>query len=297
MKSKKILGELVTFRNASGLNLDGILYSNPSYRTTVVHVHGSFGNFYQNQFLRLMAKMYGESKINFLSFNLSAHDGIAEGFRYNSETHEEDFEYVGYSVVNFNSCLDDIQGAINFVKPFCDRIILQGHSLGCDRILHYLLTTKDNHDFILIGPANSYVLHSNWVSPTTVEEHLSQLKSSPAKVGDYEWLPLDSYGIKQPPAEVYKIPITRPSLISIMEGPVFQIIRPDSQPSFFIDQNSIIFVGGKDGYLTSTPEEMFTFFERRVRKVTRVYVSNSNHYLEGCEKQVIQKFIDWINGK
>ncbi len=294
MKDEKILGELVTFRNTTGLNLDGILYSNPLFKNTVIHIHGSFGNFYQNQFLRLMAKKYNNARINFLSFNLSTHDGIAEGFRYKTQTNSEEFEYVGYSVMNFDTCIDDIWGAINFAKQFSEHIVLQGHSLGCDRILHFLLETKAKFNFILIGPANSYELHSNWIYPKSVSDHIQELKNTESKLGDYEWLPINSYGIRQPPAEVYKIPITRPALLSIMEGPVFNIIRPDINPEYFIDQDCIIFIGGKDGYLTRNAEELFDFFEKRIKTVERIYIPTSNHYMDGCENEVIQKITDWL---
>jgi len=112
-----VLGELVTLRNTKGLALDGILYRKDGNHTTVVHVHGSLGNFYQNQFLRVIARRYLDVGTNFLSFNLSGHDGIAEGFR------DDTFEYVGGSIMEFDECLYDIEGAVQFVAPFSNAIM------------------------------------------------------------------------------------------------------------------------------------------------------------------------------
>ena len=177
------LGELVTFTNSKGLRLDGILYHNNADRTTIIHVHGSFGNFYHNHFLRLMAKMYSDAGINFLSFNLSAHDGIAEAIRCKGKT--EEWEYIGYSVVDFSTCIYDIEGAIDFVQQFSDRVVLQGHSLGCDRVLHFLTGKEANYDFILLGPADSYQLHKNWLAPETVEQQITRLKAQTPVENEY----------------------------------------------------------------------------------------------------------------
>ena len=41
-------GQIVEFESASGYLCKGILYSNPQNDITVIHIHGSFGNFYDN---------------------------------------------------------------------------------------------------------------------------------------------------------------------------------------------------------------------------------------------------------
>src|SRR5665213_942654 len=115
MRRHFVSGELVTFKNANAFHHDGILYQQESNRTTIVHVHGSFGNFYQNEFLRIMARTYLASGINFLSFNLAGHDAMTEGYR-----NEWDFEYVGGAGTDFNECLFDIQAAVDFAMQFSD---------------------------------------------------------------------------------------------------------------------------------------------------------------------------------
>ena len=182
MNRHKILGELVTFKSSAGLHLDGILYQDDSNRKTIIHIHGSYGNFYQNFFVRLMADRFLESRLNFLSFNLAGHDGFGEGYR-----NIEDFEYVGGSVQDFSECIADIEGAIAFVTTFSEEIVLQGHSLGCDRILHYLITKKSTLDFILLSPCDSYQLQCNWIHPETVEEQIARLRREDTGQ-EFDWL-------------------------------------------------------------------------------------------------------------
>ncbi|MDP3296004.1 MAG: hypothetical protein Q8N09_00150 [Thermodesulfovibrionia bacterium] len=287
MHRYKILGELITFNNTQGLDLDGILYQNDTNKTTIIHIHGSLGNFYQNQFLRLMAKHYLNVGINLLSFNLGCHDGVGEGYLY-----ENDFKYIGGSITDFSTCIFDIEGAINFTSQFSERIILQGHSLGCDRILHFLISQKKNYDFILLAPCDSYQLQANWIAPETVEAQIERLKAEAKSEDIFDWLPSREYGIRGN-GENYVIPITRKALLSIIQGPPYRLIRIGNPSKFSLKQRALIYIGGKDALQTEPSEVMFKYLEERIHDVTRVYVPQGAHSLEGCEYEVIEKIIKW----
>lgn len=290
-----VLGEIVTIRNSRGIYLDGILYRNPANQVTVIHVHGSFGNFYQNFFLRLMAKKYLEAGFNFFSFNLSAHDGIAEAYRYTGDGEKDDFEYIGFSVVDFRTCLDDIEGAIEFVKPFSKKIILQGHSFGCDRIVYYMLEKKTEYNCILLGPADSYNLQKKFRYPETVEEQIERLKKRPDTPNEYDWLSLKEYGVAQPPYEVYTIPMTKNSLLSIMEGPPYVLFNIEFPMNYKINANALVYLAGEDGYLTWPSQQMFNYLEEKFHELTRLYYPYSDHYLKNVEEDVIDKIINWLD--
>ena len=287
MLREKTLGELVTFENSHGFHLDGILYQEDHNKTTIIHIHGSLGNFYQNQFLRLMAKMYNKARINFLSFNLASHDGLAEGYR-----NVDDFEYVGGSVVDFETSLLDIEAAINFVKKFSRRIILQGHSLGCDRVLNYLITQESYYDFILLSPCDSYQLQACWIAPETVEQQMTGLKAINPGEEELDWLPSQEYGIKHE-GEDYIIPITRKALLSIIDGPPFKLIRIGNPAHFTLNQKVLVYIGGEDALQVVPNEIMFKYFEDRVRHVTKVFIPRGQHSLEGCEHEVAEHIIKW----
>ncbi len=281
-------GELITFGNACGFHLDGFVFGDDSLATCVVHVHGSLGNFYQNQFLRLMGRRYAEAGMRLLSFNLSSHDGLGEGCR-----HDDDFEYCGGSVVEFDRCLDDIEGAVAFAAEFSDRIILQGQSMGCDRVLHYLLSRGGGHDCILLGPCDSYRLQEMWIGPEKVEEQIERLKRDAKATAELDWLPSREYGIRCG-GEDYVIPITRRALLSIMEGPVFRLLRLDKPMDFQLEQRAIVFLGGEDPFQTAGSEAMFSHLEERISRLTRCFVSRGGHSLEGCEEAVAAAIVEWV---
>lgn len=289
MESQRVLGELVTFKNGNGLDIDGILYRDDSLGTTVLHVHGSFGNFYQNQFVRLMAKMYRGAGLNLLSVNMASHDGLAEGYRHNNE-----FEYVGGAVVDFSECLADIEGAVKFAMQFSDRIILQGHSLGCDRVLHFLINRKAHYDFILLAPCDSYQLQANWIAPETVEQQIQRLKSESPRDPQFDWLPAREYGIKGGEDWTYPIPITRKAFLSIAEGPPYRLMKIKEPARFHLDQRALIYIGGKDALQVWPCDIMFKYLRERIRYVQEVYEPRGDHMLAGCEEYVIHKIIQWV---
>jgi pimeloyl-ACP methyl ester carboxylesterase len=284
-----IAGILVTFKNAKEFHHDGIFYQSDLNRTTIIHVHGSFGNFYQNSFLRTMAKTFAEAKINFLAFNLRSHDGLAEGYR-----NEWDFEYAGGAIAPFEDCLVDIRAAVDFAQRYSDRIILQGHSMGCDRVLHFATTMRCDHDLILLSPCDSYRLQANWIAPETVEDQIERLLMKDPEDGHLDWLPPREYGIRQRDWD-YPIHITRRALLSIMQGPPFRLVRMDRPAPFYLDQKVLIYIGGDDSLQTVDREVMFDYFVQRARSVTMVpYFVEADHSLWGSELEISEQIAQWV---
>jgi pimeloyl-ACP methyl ester carboxylesterase len=281
-------GELVTVRSTRGVQLHGILYRTEGQNTTIIPVHGSFGNFYANTFIPVMARIYGSVGLNFLSINVSAHDGLAEGDRNGV------FEYVGGSRTEFTECLYDLEGAVAFARTFSERIVLQGHSLGCDRVLHYLLNSSTTGcDVVLLSPCDSYQLQANWLAPETVEEQIHRLKSESSNGPEFDWLPPREYGVKGEGDWTYVIPITRKAFLSIAEGPPYRLMKIKAPADFKIDQRALIYIGGKDALQVWPHEVMFSYLRERFSYVEEVYVPGGDHMLGGCEEDVVVQIAQW----
>lgn len=285
----RVLGELITFENGLGLALDGILYSEDKNSTTVIHIHGSVGNFYQNSFVRKMAVMYGAAGINLLSFNTASHDGLAEGYRDWSV-----FQYIGGAISDFGECVADIEGAVKFARRFSTRIVLQGHSLGCDRVVHFLTTKEASYEFILLSPCDSYELQVNWIAPETVERQIERLKVEKPSDPECDWLPSREYGVRQGKEWTYSIPITRRALLSIMQGPPYRLFKIREPANFSLPQRALIYLGGNDALQAWPQDVMFEYLQERIRNATKVYVPDGDHMLGGCEMVVIGKIVEWL---
>ena len=287
--AERALGELVTFRSKDGVHLDGILFLSEDASTTIVHVHGSFGNFYQNHFVRVMARRYLATGMNFLSFNLSCHDGIAEGY-----ANDDEFRYVGGALCEFGRCVDEIAGAMELVAPFSQRVVLQGHSLGCERVLHFILESGHKGEFILLAPCDSYRLQTNWLRDETVEQQIQRLTRDLDVESGNSLLSSSEYGIRQDDW-VYSIPISLRAFLSIATGPPFDVMRVDIPPTFEMENRCLVYIGGKDALQTSHPDRMFECLESRLTAMTRVYFADGDHMLSRVEEDVAHRIIEWIN--
>ena len=223
-----IKGDLIKFKNGSGLVLDGIYFSSKKNKDSVIiHIHGSFSNFYANDFINIMADVYVNSGYNFLSINLTQHDGIAEAIR--EINGESTWEYVGYSLSSFDTCIDDINGAIAFAKKVGNkRIILQGHSLGCNRIIHFCNCIQNAYEIILLSPTDSKNLQEKWIYPESIESQIVRLE----KMNNKQTILYREHGVNTKGQLVDNIfdnipyiPISPKSLLNLMKNPSFNFFN------------------------------------------------------------------------
>ena len=231
-------GELLSLVNEAGVVLDGIVFS-PSGTThlAIVHVHGSLGNFYQQQFIRVIANHLARHGVSLVSFNLTAHDGVSEGY-----TAEGDMEYIGGSLSKFETCLDDLDTILRFARSICSQVVLQGHSLGCDRVLFYTQYRSAHFPLVLLSPCDSHRLHECWLDGESISEQVARLSRVQNNDGQISLLPAREYGLNGPGGWTYNIPIGRDALLSILTGPPFQILWLDSSAKLVSDAPAFVYL-------------------------------------------------------
>lgn len=144
--------KLVRMTSIDNMEMVGILYE-PEEKTNkiVIHVHGLCGNFYENGFIDILAKIYTDKGYSFLTFNNRGTNFISELSKGSS------FTILGGCYERFADCILDIEGAINFAneKKYTE-IILEGHSYGCNKVLYYYNKKKDKRikKIILLAPCD-----------------------------------------------------------------------------------------------------------------------------------------------
>jgi hypothetical protein len=263
----------------------------------VIHIHGNFGNFYQNKFLWVMSEIYVGKGIDFLTINLSSHDGLAEGY------FGRELKYVGGAVADYNSSQADIDAAINFaINRGYKQIILQGHSLGCDKIVQYTLENHSNMPIILLSPVDSYKVQSEWISPETIDEQVKRLNSNIKQCdegwgkADFDWLDCKEYGAKGDTSEwVYQIPITRRTLLSILEGSAFKYLNIECGIKFQIFNPTYIFVGKHDGLQMHEPDVWIDFIKKSFINAKISADLDADHDVVGVETEISERIVQWIN--
>lgn len=293
------LGKLVTFSNKHNLELIGILFEpqNIASNSIIIHIHGNYGNFYNNKFLWYMSKTYTKSGISFLSFNTSAHDGLCEGYRIGK------LDYIGGGVSDYNESIIDIEAAVEFASSLgYSNICLQGHSLGCDKILEYVIKHKaDNINVILLSPVDSYAVQTRWLSihkNETVEDQICRLKAMESMSNRLEWLNLDEYGAEGLNDDwIYQIPVTRKTLLSILESSAFKYLNLKSGTSFSINNDAFIFLGIHDGLQMVSQKEMRIFLEKHIPNCYIEDTLDSDHDIIGVEQTLANGIVNWLFSK
>ena len=281
-------GKLMSVVNGAGLVLDGIAFSPPNPRLAIVHVHGSLGNFYQQSFIRVFANRLAPHGVALLSFNLTAHDGVSEGY-----TPDQEMQYIGGSLSRFETCLDDLDALLCFARSICPRVVLQGHSLGCDRVLFYVHQRAKRFPLILLSPCDSYHLQEIWLGGETPSEQVERLSSESDVDGQIELVPSAEYGLAGSDDWTYSIPITRTALLSIITGPPFQILHVDSSARPVSNAPAFVYMGTEEAIRGAPLNEMATHVRRLVPSARIFTVEHGDHSLDGCEETVADSILEW----
>ena len=142
--------QLVRFAATDGVELQG-WYSEADGDVTMIHIHGMSGNGYENYFLDELRKLYAGRGISFFSIDTRGR-AIVTDFRQG-----DGWKHVGSCFEIFAECIFDIAGAIEYLRSIGKRaFILQGHSLGCTKVVHFI-TSQDEpsvEKIVLLAPTD-----------------------------------------------------------------------------------------------------------------------------------------------
>jgi pimeloyl-ACP methyl ester carboxylesterase len=147
-------GKLVEFSTADGFVHFGYLVRPKAAKVCVIHVHGMTDNFYDSRVAAAMAWALSAKNIALFSINTRGHDCISRIRRTGKPK-----KFIGTNMERFEDCTKDIAGAVNAMrKSGFRKIILSGHSTGCQKITYYQSKASDRKvkSIILLAPADDY---------------------------------------------------------------------------------------------------------------------------------------------
>jgi alpha-beta hydrolase superfamily lysophospholipase len=173
--------DFTRFKASDGVELQGWL-SRDTNKIAVIHIHGMSGNGYENYFLDNLREIYAKNGISFFSIDTRGR-GIISSFWKDNETDlwGEGTKLGGSCFEIFSESIDDIQGAIDYLKTQGrSKFVLQGHSLGGSKVVNFLVT-KNNPEIIgavllaptdMVGWANTDPRHPDYLKKS--EELISR---------------------------------------------------------------------------------------------------------------------------
>ena len=145
-KKPEFDGKLVQCKTTDGLELQGLFRKNPEDKTAVMFVHGTASAYALEDFEPALDQWCIDNDYAYLSTN-------------NRGAHVlDDWQISGSAVEKFSDANKDFLAWLKFLKAAgIESVILCGHSLGTEKIVHFMKT--ENHkmvqSMILLSPADT----------------------------------------------------------------------------------------------------------------------------------------------
>ncbi len=136
-----------------GSVLTGVLFPAENADTVVIAITGIHGNFYSNPFYYNLGDTLNSGGVDFIY--AQTNDAFSEIETYNVRIGAA--ETIGSWNERFSYTDDDISTYLNYAAPRYSHVILAGHPLGANKVIHYLSTHHDKNlpeHFMLLSPAN-----------------------------------------------------------------------------------------------------------------------------------------------
>ncbi|NIM47053.1 MAG: alpha/beta fold hydrolase [Candidatus Aenigmarchaeota archaeon] len=288
-KMKNLKGEPVRITAKDNLELHGILFE-PKRKTkkVLIHVHGWTGNFYENKFIDYIAKEAVKSGSSFLTFNNRGVGFVTDLIR--RKKNRVKYIRIGGSWERFEDCIIDIKAAVDFVnKKGYKKIILQGHSLGCQKITYYQYKTKDKRvkGMVLIAPVDDV----GFVKKIFKKKYEKALKIARQMVRRGK-------GKKPAPKWIRFYPLITPKKFLDVADP-----KTTSGKLFYysgklkeirsVKLPVLAIFGSKDDYQPK-PEEKLKILKKIIRHCDTRLVKNAGHGFLGFEVSLSKLVGNWI---
>lgn len=163
--------QIINFLATDGIELTGILYNIPQKTQYVIlSVHGMSSNCFKKR-EEVIAKKANENNIDYFCFNNRGSE-LAKYIRKNINGKREKL-LGGTSYEDVLEGYEDIVGALLKLKELgYKNIYLQGHSLGCTKIVYTYNELKDEESFDILDNIKGVILLSLIDIPTTTKVYL-----------------------------------------------------------------------------------------------------------------------------
>ena len=141
--------EIIRVNTPRGLELKGAMYGNDSMDTVVIMMSGICSNVFQNDLLCATGELLSANNIAFIAghamdaFSCIAYSNFATGKQL----------YTGVVYDDFSLVYEDVEAYVQYAKELgFKKIVLAGHSLGSNKIIHYLGNTDDDFvDYFIVS--------------------------------------------------------------------------------------------------------------------------------------------------
>jgi pimeloyl-ACP methyl ester carboxylesterase len=282
--------ELIEFLTPKKIQLFGVYLGQKKVKTVYIFIHGLGSSIFRKTELFRYLK---DQDSGVLAFNNRGSDIIT---RFSKKLKNKDeSKIIGSAHELFTDCLDDLKGAVNWVKDKgAQNIILVGHSTGCQKSIFFLskYIDKDIKGVVLLAPISDYSSILNMAD----KKYFAKAKKIAEKMVER------GQSNHLLPRDIWPYYIDAQRFLSLYSGNSFEEIFPYSQNKSSINlkktkQPVYVLIGDKDECLDRSASNIIDWFkeERIDRKKDKFEViEGAGHSFNGLERLVIRKIKNWV---
>ena len=165
------MSPIISFETPKHYRLQGLWLGSARARTVYIFVHGLYGNVFSQAATANLLSQTGAACLLFSNRG----NGYVSKIRH-TKTRNNNVAIIGGSHEVFEECRDDIAGAVAFAKSRgATRIILVGHSTGCQKSIWYLAgkPSPEVRGAVLLAPLSDYAAMKKEIPPALYRKTLA----------------------------------------------------------------------------------------------------------------------------
>lgn len=290
--------KVIYFLATDGIKLDGLLYTSENKTEDIIlSIHGMGSNCMKKRETTI-AKLANENNIDYFGFNNRGSELVKYTRRYTEGKREKNLGGTSYEDVLEG--YEDITGAIIKLKELgYKNIYLQGHSLGCTKIVYTYNELKEEQDDMLSN-IKGVILNSLIDIPKAIKVYL---RDSFNKYLEYaESKERENKLQDMMPREAFIHPISVKSFLRYARDNKEIDFAKYGEDSELLKLNNIdvpLFMrwGNDNEMITQKADELVDLVNNIITNPNKDidYIDGANHSYDGKEEELAKQIIGFIN--
>lgn len=292
--------ELINFLATDGVKLNGLLYKSKNNidKKIIMSVHGMSSNCFNERDIKIPVKA-NESGIDFFTFNNRG----SELVKYIKKASDENSktEIGGMSYEDVLESYEDIVGAIIKLKELgYEKIYLQGHSLGCTKIVYTYNELLEENEMEILNMIKGVILLSLVDVPMAVKVYLRENYKKYLEYAEEKEKSGKLYEMM--PQEAFIHPISVKTFLRYARDNQkinFAQFGRDNQLEKLNNIKVPLFMrwGNDNEMILQDANELSVMvsniLENPIKDIN--YIDGANHSYEGKEEKLAEEIVDFIN--
>jgi len=270
--------------------LNGLFFGSKKVKRAIVVVHGLVSSAFS---LKRIVAALADSETAVLTFNNRGHDHVASVKR--KIRNRTEYILAGTAHEKFTDSLDDIQGAINFLKKIgFKKIYIAGHSTGAQKSIYWASRNTDKavKGVILLAPLSDYADAQMPTKQRRIKKAVSYARRFVVRGKSHTLLPRELSGEFPLDAQRFLSLYTPDSIEEI-----FSYTQPNKKPNTLrlVKIPVLALFARNDEYANRPTNEIVTWFDENIcAPHTVAVIPGVSHSFKGEESVVASKIKSFL---